>query len=470
MSGQENPASPLRVAIVGSGPAAFYTVQALQKTAGLDVRVDMFERLPTPFGLVRYGVAPDHPKIKKVVAVYDRLARHPGFRFFGNVEYGRDILLADLRRHYHQIVFATGAQTDRRLGIPGEDLKGSHPATEFVAWYNGHPDFADYEFDLSCESAVVVGVGNVAVDVARILCRTPEELAQTDIADHALEALRKSKIREVWLLGRRGPAQAAFTNPEAKELGELQDADTFTSPDEMELDEPSRRTVDADASIARKVDILRGFSGREPSGKPKRLGLRFLVSPVEILDDGTGAVGAVRIVRNELFETEDGRVKSRPTDRSETLSAGLVFRSVGYRGVPLPDVPFRDDWGTIPNERGRILESVEGPSVPGLYVSGWIKRGPSGVIGTNKPDAAETVACMLEDFAGGTQFEPDASLDDVEPLLADRGTKFVSYADWQRIDDYEIEMGKQRGRPRIKIVHETEFSTLLARDSHQRSN
>lgn len=464
MSGQAEAGPTLRVAIVGSGPAAFYTVQALQKTAGLNVRVDMFERLPMPFGLVRFGVAPDHPKIKKVVAVYEKLALDPGFRFFGNVEFGRDIHLEDLQRHYHQIVFATGAQTDRRLGIPGEELKRSHPATEFVAWYNGHPDFADYEFDLSQESAVVVGVGNVAVDVARILCRTPEELSETDIAGHALEALRQSKIREVWLLGRRGPAQAAFTNPEAKELGELQDADTFTLPEEIELDPASRQLVDSDASISRKVEILRDFSTRDLTGKPKRLGLRFLVSPVEILDDGAGAVGAVRIVRNELVQTENGSVTPRATDRFETLSAGLVFRSVGYRGVSLPKIPFRDDWGIVPNDRGRILASIDGPRVPGLYVSGWIKRGPSGVIGTNKPDAVETVTCMVEDFSEGRCFAPESPLDAVGSLLEDRGARVVSYPDWQRIDAHEIETGAELGRPRLKMIRESAILDLLASD------
>jgi ferredoxin--NADP+ reductase len=464
MSGQGSEGQALRVAIVGSGPAAFYTVQALQKSPDLEVRVDMFERLTTPFGLVRFGVAPDHPKIKKVVAVYEKLARDPGFRFFGNVEYGRDIHLEDLQRHYHQVVFATGAQTDRRLGIPGEDLHRSHPATEFVAWYNGHPDFADHTFDLSQESAVVVGVGNVAVDVARILCRTPDELAQTDIADHALEALRHSKIRQVWLLGRRGPAQAAFTNPEAKELGELQDADTFTMPDEIELDPSSLQVVESDASISRKVDILRDFSTREATGKPKRLGLRFLVSPVEILDDGTGSVGAVRIVRNELVQSENGRVSPQATDRFETLSAGLVFRSVGYRGVSLPRIPFREDWGIVPNDKGRVLKSVDGPPRPGLYVSGWIKRGPSGVIGTNKPDAVETVACMIEDFANGRHFSPESSLDGVEHLLVERGAKVVSYSDWQRIDAHELETGKECGRPRLKMVRESAILDLLGSD------
>ena len=262
---------PLRVAIIGAGPTGFYAADHLLKQKGHVVEVDLFDRLPTPYGLVRAGVAPDHQKIKSVTAAFDKVAAHPRFRFFGGVEFGRDLTAADLRRHYHQIVYTTGAQTDRRMGIPGEDLKGSHPATEFVAWYNGHPDYRDLRFDLSHERAAVVGVGNVAVDVARILCRSAEELAKTDIADYALEALRKSRIKEVYLLGRRGPAQAAFTNPEVKELGELADADVSVVPDEVELDPLSRAALRAnpDRATAKKVEILQGYALRKPSGKSK---------------------------------------------------------------------------------------------------------------------------------------------------------------------------------------------------------
>src|SRR6059058_2087684 len=302
----------------------------------------MFDRLPTPYGLVRLGVAPDHQKIKSVTAAFDKVAAHARFRFFGGVEFGKDLTVDDLRAHYHQIVYATGAQTDRRMGIPGEDLRGSHPATEFVAWYNGHPDYTDSEFDLSVERAVVVGVGNVAVDVARILCRTREELAATDIADYALEALSRSRIREVYLLGRRGPAQAAFTNPEIKELGELAGADIKVRPEEVELDPLSRAAVakSQDRATTKKVEILQSFAHKPPTGKPRLLTIRFLVSPVELIGNAAGEVTAIKLVHNELTETPTGTLQPRATDRFETLPVGLVFRSVGYRGVALPGVPF----------------------------------------------------------------------------------------------------------------------------------
>src|SRR5262245_26949054 len=344
--------APLRVAILGAGPAAYYAADHLLKQDGLVVEVDMIERLPTPYGLVRFGVAPDHQKIKAVTAAFDKAAANPRFRFFGNIELGRDITVADLRDHYHQIVYCTGAQTDRRMGIPGEDLAGSHPATEFVAWYNGHPDYRDLHFDLSQERAAVVGVGNVAVDVARILSRSPEELATTDIADHALEALRKSRVREVYLLGRRGPAQAAFTNPEVKELGELADADVAAVPEEVELDALSRAALERnpDRATLKKVEILKEYAHRPPSGKPRRLVLRFLVSPVEVVGTAAGEVAGLRLVRNELVATPTGTLQARATDHHEELSVGLVFRSVGYRGVPVPGVPFNENWGVILNE------------------------------------------------------------------------------------------------------------------------
>jgi ferredoxin--NADP+ reductase len=336
----------------------------------------MYDRLPTPFGLVRNGVAPDHQKIKSVTAAFDRIAANPRFRFFGNVELGRDVTVDDLKAYYHQILYSTGAQTDRPLGIPGDDLIGSHPATEFVAWYNGHPDYSDHHFDLSQERVAVVGVGNVAVDVARILCRTPEELLKTDIADYALEALRKSKVREVYILGRRGPAQAAFTAPEAKELGELADCDTLVPPDEAQLDPLSQATMAAaDRADIRKVDIIQELSKRQPTGKSKRLILRFLVSPVELIGDEMGHVTRMKLVHNELYATEAGSLRPKATDRFEMLDVGLVFRSIGYKGVPLPGVPFHESWGVIPNDGGRVLDPVTKEPLLGQYTAGWIKRG-----------------------------------------------------------------------------------------------
>ena len=445
---------PLRVAVIGSGPAGFYVAQQLFKAPDTVVEVDMFETLPTPFGLVRFGVAPDHPKIKSVTAVYEKQAANPKFRFFGNVEYGKDLRLRDLEERYHQMVFCTGAPSDRRLGIPGEDLVGSHPATEFVAWYNGHPDYADRSYDLSCERAVVIGVGNVAVDVARILCRVPDELARTDIADHALEALRKSRIREVLLLGRRGPAQAKFTNPEIKELGELTDTLTYVPPEEAELDDLSRAEVEsaADKATQRRLEIISGLAGRDERGKSRRLVLRFLVSPEEILGDDAGRVSGIRLGRNRLVARERGGLAASPTGITETHSCGLVFRSVGYRGLALPDLPFREDWGVLPNDAGRILDA-DGVALRGLYTSGWIKRGPSGVIGTNKPDAAETVRMMLEDLAAGRHGDPEhPHRDALDAFLLARGVRPVSYADWQQIDAAEKSAGNSADRPRVKLV------------------
>lgn len=459
--------APLRVAVVGAGPTGYYAAEALFKNErGVVVEVDVYDRLPTPYGLVRAGVAPDHQKIKAVTASFDKVAENPRFRFFGGVEFGKDLTLGDLRAHYHQILYCTGAQTDRRMGIPGEDLRGSHPATEFVAWYNGHPDYRDYVFDLAQERAAVVGVGNVAIDVARILCRSPEELATTDIADHALEALRKSRVKEVYLLGRRGPAQAAFTNPEIKEIGGLADADVIVRPEEVELDPLSRAALDRsqDRATLKKVEILQGYALRKPAGKSRRLIVRFLVSPVELTGDAAGRVVAMRLVRNELYATATGALQPRATTQFEALPVGLVFRSVGYRGVPLPGVPFNESWGVILNEKGRVLDPDTNQPIVGEYTAGWIKRGPSGVIGTNKPDAAETVACMLEDLAQGTVLQPaHAAAAAAEALVRQRTPNWLSYADWLRLNELEVSRGRAQGRPRVKLTRVEEMLAALGR-------
>jgi len=453
----------MRVAIIGSGPAGFYVAEHLLKS-DVDVSVDMFDRLPTPFGLVRFGVAPDHLKIKSVTRVFDRIAKNPAFRFYGNVEIGKHLTLDDLRRHYHQICFATGAQTDRHMGIPGEDLPRSHAATEFVAWYNGHPDYRDCEFDLSAERVAVVGVGNVAVDVARILCRTPEELMATDIAEHALEALKKSKVREVYMLGRRGPLQAAFTNPEARELGELEGADIHVLPEEVELDSFSAAELETteDDSLRKKIEIIQDFAKHEPTGKPKRLTLRFLVSPTELLPGEDGGVRTMRIERNELV-ADGPKTYPRGTGHFEDLPVDLVFRSVGYRGVPIEGIPFHDKWGVIPNEHGRVTDPYTSEHLKGHYVSGWIKRGPSGVIGTNKKDGTETATCMLEDAAASAFLQPDApDAAAIDALVRSRQPDLVTYEDWTRVDALELSNGEAAGRPRVKFTSRAEIKKALA--------
>jgi ferredoxin/flavodoxin---NADP+ reductase len=438
---------PLRVAVVGSGPAAFYAAGHLLAN---DAEVDMIERLPTPWGLVRLGVAPDHPKLKAVSRAFEKIAQRPGFRFFGNVEVGRDVEHADLAGIYDAVVYAVGAQTDRRLAIPGEELEGSWSATEFVAWYNGHPDFQDLEFDLSGGRAVVIGNGNVALDVGRMLALTAEELAPTDTTDEAIEAIVGSGIHEIVLLGRRGPAQAAFTPPELQELGELAGADVAVDPADLELDAASRDALEHDRERARRnVEILRDFAARVPQGKPKTVRLRFLTSPVAIL--GRGRVEAVEVVRNELVADARG-IRAVPTEEREVIPCGIVFRSVGYRGVALPGIPFDEERGTIPNEGGRVL-GADGAHVPGLYCAGWIKRGPTGVIGTNKKDATETVDLLLEDAQSGALPRiADPGTEALQRLLLDRGAAFVEYAGWEAIDLSERTAGEPHGRPRIKLA------------------
>jgi ferredoxin--NADP+ reductase len=461
--------SPLRVAIVGSGPAGFYAAEQLLNARDVDVTVDMFERLATPWGLVRAGVAPDHPKIKAVTRRYEKTAAKGGFRFFGNVEVGGELRVEELKAHYHVVLYAFGASGDRRLGIPGEELPGSHSSTEFVAWYNGHPDFADHEFDLTATTAVVVGNGNVALDVARMLALPRETLAQTDVADHALEALAGSSIEEVVVLGRRGPAQAAFTTPELIELSELAQADVIVDPGDMEFDPASARIVEeADAQTKRKIEVLHGYAASEPHGHDRRIVLRFFASPLEIVGDGR--VEGVRVGRTELVEDGEGRLRAVVTEQEETIPCQLVFRSVGYRGNPLPGVPFDERAATIPNDHGRVLDAPGGTQQPGEYVSGWIKRGPSGIIGTNKKDSQDTVDALLEDHAAGkipapAVEDPDAIL----TVLAERAPDHITYSHWEAIDVHEQGLGEPHGRPRVKLVRHEHLldaakSAELARD------
>ena len=417
------------------------------------MEVDLFERLPTPWGLVRLGVAPDHPKIKSVSRAFEKIALRPGFRFFGNVEIGRDLTHDELMRLYDAVIYAVGAQTDRRLGIPGEDTPGSWPATVFVAWYNAHPDFYGLPFDLSSKRAVVIGNGNVAVDVARMLALTADELATTDTADDAIDAIVAAGIEEIVVLGRRGPAQAAFTTPELIELTELAGADLIVDPADLELDPASAAALEDDTALARRnLEVLREAAATAPAGKPRRLVLRFCISPVAILGDE--AVEAVEIVHNELVADSAGRISAVATERREVIPCGLVLRSVGYRGVAIPGAPFDDARATMPNRDGRVVDEA-GAVIPGLYCTGWIKRGPSGVIGTNKKDANETVELLLEDVKAGLPRQQHDS--DVADVLAKRGVTPVTEAGWQAIDAYERARGEEQGRPRVKLAQWAEL-------------
>ena len=452
-----------KIAVIGSGPAGFYAAGELFRQQSWEIKVDMFERLPTPFGLVRGGVAPDHQKIKSVQKIYSRIAENENFRFFGNVEFGRDIFQADLLEHYDAVIYSVGSPADRELGIPGEDLSGSHSATEFVAWYNGHPDFCDYKFDLSAKNAFVIGIGNVALDVARILAKTPEELAETDIADYALDALRASQLEDIWLVGRRGPVQAAFSPAELREFMELAEADVVVEQNVLELDAESQQILETDASndTKKNIEILKQISARQISEKKRRVHFLFLSSPVEI--SGNDKVEKISLVRNQLLKREDGSLAAQPTEEINEAAAELVFRSIGYHGQPLPDLPFDQKSGTIPNECGQVKDPENGNKLRNReYVAGWIKRGPSGVIGTNKQDAVETVHRMLETFlnekmeAGKNCANPD-----IVALLENRKLEYVSFADWKLIDVHETEAGQKQGRPRVKLTSIAEMLSVI---------
>jgi ferredoxin--NADP+ reductase len=439
-----------RVAIVGAGPAGAFTAAALRRARG-DVQIDIFERLPTAWGLLRGGVAPDHQEIKRLDDRFERDTLARGCRFLGNVEVGTDLTHAELMEHYTAVVYATGAQTDKSLGIPGEDLPGSWPATEFVAWYNGHPDFRNRAFDLSVKRAVVIGNGNVAADVTRLLTRSVAELERTDVADHALEALRASAIEEVVVLGRRGPAQAAFTSAELRELGNMEGVEIRVG--DARLDPVSADWLDTEGTFtARKnVQLLREFAARQPAGAPRRISLRFLVSPVEIVGDDR--VEAVKVRPNEIVRGDDGALRARPaSDEVETIEAGLVLRSVGYRAVPLPDVPFDERAYVLPNERGRVL-GADGEPLPGVYAVGWIKRGPTGILGTNKRDAEETVSCLADDLHA----LPEPPAGPIDDLLDSRGVDIVTADGWHAIDAHERERGRGADRPRVKLATRDEL-------------
>lgn len=447
-----------RVAIVGAGPAGAFAAACLLRARG-DAEIDLFERLPTPWGLLRGGVAPDHQEIKRLDDAFDRQTLSRGCRFFGNVQVGVDVTHAELMRHYSAVIYATGAQTDKSLGIAGEDLPGSWAATEFVAWYNGHPDYRELQFDLSAPRAVVIGNGNVAADVVRMLTLSAAELERTDVADHALEALRESRIEEVIVLGRRGPAQAAFTSAELRELGQLDGVDTRVDRDDLELDAVSREWLaEAGTFTARKnVELLREFAARpERAGARRRIELRFLCSPVQIR--GSGKAEAIDVCRNEIVRADDGLLRARAVDDEvETIDCGLVLRSVGYRAVPLPDVPFDERRFVLPNERGRVL-TPDGEPLHGVYAVGWIKRGPTGILGTNKRDAEETVSRLVEDLdAAALPQPPNPEREQIDALLAERKPDLVTVAGWRAIDGHELTSGRNEQRPRVKLASREEL-------------
>ncbi|PYE17061.1 ferredoxin--NADP+ reductase [Williamsia limnetica] len=443
--------SEMRVAIVGSGPAAFYAASELIALKG--VQVDMFERLLTPYGLVRSGVAPDHPGTKAVTDIFRTLERRKNFRLHLGVQIGVDLTHEELLAHNHAVIYAVGASSDRRLGINGEDLPGSHTATEFVGWYNGHPDYAERTYDLSGERAVIVGNGNVALDVARILLTDPDDLDRTDIADHALEVLRTSNIREVVVLGRRGVAQAGYTNPEMMALRHLPGVDLVIDPDDAQIDPVTQGILDSpetESSVKAKVSLARKVADEGGRGATKRLVLRYLTSPTEI--SGTDRVESVDVTRNALELTDSGAVVAVPTDTTETIETTLILRAVGYRGVPVPGVPFDDARGVISNNEGRVVTLVDEEPIQGVYATGWVKRGPSGVIGTNKKCAADTVDLLLQDYVAGALADPPQDAESFADLVSERAPEVVDFAGWSLIDKAEKAAGKPRKRPRVKFV------------------
>ncbi len=451
--------SAKRVAIVGSGPAAFYSAMELLRHDDPMVSVDMLERLPTPYGLVRGGVAPDHEKIKSVTKIFERAAGHPRFRFFGNVEFGKDIQRLELLEHYHAVIYAFGSRTDRHLNIIGETLPGSHAATEFVGWYNGHPDYRHHQFDLTSKRVAIIGMGNVAIDCARILCQDPENLAKTDIAQHALEALRQSEVEEVFLIGRRGPVQAAFTPAEVRELLHLPKVDAVMRASDLELDDHSKEELSkASRNTKLNLEILQQIHDQGDRGNPRKLHLCFLISPTKI--EGSEKVEGLELVHNEIVK-EGGVLRAKATDEVMHLNVDMVFRSIGYMGEAIPGLPFDDRRGTLPNDQGQLLDGVDGKLLNQEYTAGWIKRGPSGVIGTNKQDATETVSRLKKNWLTSPTPQPKLVQHDLLDLLKEKKSQFVSFEDWKKLDKFEVELGQQNGKSRHKICEVPEMLDLI---------
>ena len=447
---------PYHVAIVGSGPSGYFAAASLLKFADsdddADVRVDMLEMLPTPWGLVRSGVAPDHPKIKSISAQFEKTALDPRFRFFGNIVVGEHVQTTELAERYDAVIYAVGAQSDRALNIPGEDLAGSVAAVDFVGWYNAHPHFEEMAPDLSTGRAVVVGNGNVALDVARILVTDPDILATTDIADHALQSLHDRGVEEVLIIGRRGPLQAPFTTLELRELGHLEGlADVDVVVDPADFADITDEDVDAAGkTVKNNIKVLRGYSEEAPKGAKRRIVFRFRTSPIEI--KGEDKVESIVLGRNELARDDTGRVAAKDTGEREEVPAQLVVRAVGYRGVPTPGLPFDEKNGTIPHTGGKVDGSRN------EYVVGWIKRGPTGVIGSNKSDSQETVDTLVGDLNGAELAEfSDGHSEALAEWLVERQPKVVTDDHWKLIDDHERSAGGSGGRPRVKLTSVAEL-------------
>ena len=449
----------MRVAVIGSGPAGFYAAEALLRRTDTVVHVDMFDRLPTPYGLVRGGVAPDHQSIKAVARVYEKTAARPTFRFLGNVCLGHDVMVEDLRRHYHQIVYAVGSEADRRLGIPGEGMSRCTPATVFIGWYNGHPDYRQAKIDLSVSRVAVVGNGNAAIDAARVLLRTPAELEKTDIAAHALEALRNSRVREVYILGRRGPEQASFTPPELKEFGEMEDVDPIVAPEE--LAGCAIPEAEGNSQQEKNLKILQAFAARQPGTKTKKLHLRFLVSPTEVIADADGNVAGLVLEKNRLEVQPDGAVSARSTGELETLDVGMVLPAIGFTAKRIAGVPYDETAQVIANEDGRVVDPVSRTVIANEYVAGWARTGSHGLIGSHKGASAHVVEHMIVDGAGLEARELPGR-EEIDSLLRERGVQIVSFDDWKRLDDVEVARGMRRGAPRDKIVDVEAMLAVLA--------
>ena len=447
MSSPETTPTPLKVAVVGAGPSGFYATEALIK-ADIAAEVDLIERLPSPFGLVRSGVAPDHPKLKQAIKVYKKIAQQPGFNYIGNVSVGRDVTADELKTAYHAVIYTNGAESDRRLGIEGEDFAGSHTATEFVGWYNAHPDYRDRKFDFSGKSAVIIGQGNVAIDVARILAKSVDDLRHTDIAEHALEALADSRIEEIHVVGRRGPAQAKFTTKELREFESLDNCRACIDAEELALNPASALEIEDKRGTANRknMELFKRFSQTTAGSTPRTCYFSFLRSPIRL--EGERRLRRV-VFENNTLQGEPFSQSARGNGTTCTLDCDILFRSIGYRGVAIPGVPFNDKWGTISHEKGRVIDG-QGEQVPGVYTAGWIKRGPTGIIGTNRACAVETVKALIEDLPRPDSKREGASA--LRRMLDTRKVRYIDYPQWEKIDVSEIKRGEPKGKPREKYA------------------